>query len=433
MTRGRAMPTMQVDRAGRGSLVNSAICVRPPDLVFDRWATSSISSAPTARISIRTTMRSRSFSGIGPTPDEVQGPRNLLFRDGCNALGYSSEPISRNVRGCRGSGECFTGCRSRAKQSMDVSYVPGGDAPGARVHFGAGAAIRQWGRRVTGVEGQVVAPFTGRVRVARFRVGREAVVLAAGCMATPVLLQQSDDLANASGQVGENLQFHPGGDRGRLPRPGRSAVRCDPGLSIPGLPATRASSSRRSGHRRSPSCACRASGTNCSGHFGEIPNSVRLRRDRQHAPLAGNREGALSRPRSGDALEWRLHPDDAVILRRALQVIAQIFFAAGAEKILPGVSGLPDVISNGRGSSDPAIPSEARLRPSDGRSITSSARRACTETRGAAWWTRTAAVTTSIISTSRIPASSRSARRSIRCSRSWRSRTARQALEPARL
>ena len=43
------------------------------------------------------------------------------FRDGCDALGIASEPISRNVRGCRGSGECFTGCRSRAKQSMDIT------------------------------------------------------------------------------------------------------------------------------------------------------------------------------------------------------------------------------------------------------------------------------------------------------------------------
>ena len=45
----------------------------------------------------------------------------------------TSEPIARNVRGCRGSGECFTGCRSRAKQSVDVSYVPAALRAGARV------------------------------------------------------------------------------------------------------------------------------------------------------------------------------------------------------------------------------------------------------------------------------------------------------------
>ena len=39
MTRGTTMPTMQAVALGGGSLVNSAICVRPPDSVFDRWAT----------------------------------------------------------------------------------------------------------------------------------------------------------------------------------------------------------------------------------------------------------------------------------------------------------------------------------------------------------------------------------------------------------
>ena len=65
------------------------------------------------------------------------------------------------------------------------------------------------GRRAVGVTGRVVAPFTGRPSF-EVRVRARRVVLAAGCMATPVLLQKSGDLANASGQVGANLQFHPG-------------------------------------------------------------------------------------------------------------------------------------------------------------------------------------------------------------------------------
>ena len=43
------------------------------------------------------------------------------------------------------------------------------------------------GRRVWGVEGRVVEPFTGRPG-AHFRIHARVVVLAAGCMATPVLL-----------------------------------------------------------------------------------------------------------------------------------------------------------------------------------------------------------------------------------------------------
>ena len=52
-------------------------------------------------------------------------------------------------------------------------------------------------------------PFTGKSSH-RFRINSRAVVLAAGCMATPVILRKSGDIANRSRQVGENLQFHPG-------------------------------------------------------------------------------------------------------------------------------------------------------------------------------------------------------------------------------
>ena len=209
-TRGTMISTMQAIALGGGSLVNSAICVRPPSFVFDRWAerlglehTSSPELAPHFDAVA-------GFLGISATPEELAGQRNLLFKRGCNELGYSSESMPRNVRGCRGSGECFTGCRSRAKQSMDISYLPAAIEHGARVLTSAQVQRVLWqGTRVTGVEGQVAEPFTGRLSH-RFRVDAKVVVLAAGCMATPVLLQKSGDLANRSGQVGRNLQFHPG-------------------------------------------------------------------------------------------------------------------------------------------------------------------------------------------------------------------------------
>ena len=43
-------------------------------------------------------------------------------------------------------------------------------------------------------------------------------------------------------------------------------------------------------------------------------------------------------------ISWQLHPDDVATLVRALYVLAEIFFAAGAKRILPGVHGMPDVL-----------------------------------------------------------------------------------------
>ncbi len=43
-------------------------------------------------------------------------------------------------------------------------------------------------------------------------------------------------------------------------------------------------------------------------------------------------------------LHWRLHPEDVRILAHALWTLAEIFFAAGARSIVPGVHGIPDEI-----------------------------------------------------------------------------------------
>ncbi len=349
MTRGTVMPTMQAIALGGGSLVNSAICVRPPDTVFERWATG---------FDLERTNRAEldphydaiaTFLGIAATPENVQGRRNLLFRDACNALGVSSEPIERNVRGCRGSGECFTGCRSRAKQSMDVSYVPAALRAGARVFTSVQVQqIHSIGRRVTGVSGQVVAPFSRgsrRGRSHRFRIDAKAIVLAAGCTATPVLLKQSGDLANASGQVGENLQFHPGlAIAGIFPdrvdpqfgatQGYQSLAFLDEGFKLETLWAPPPLLSMR----------FPGFGEELQSYFAEIPQMAVW-----DAIVSANRSlgRVKTRWRSLDpVLHWRIHPEDVAILRRSLRVIAELFFAAGARKILPGVQGVAEVMTS---------------------------------------------------------------------------------------
>ena len=349
MTSGTVMPTMQAIALGGGSLVNSAICVRPPDSVFDRWATEyELERTDRAHLDPHFDAVSE-FLGIAPTPESVQGRRNLLFRDACDAMGITSEPISRNVKGCRGSGECFTGCRSRAKQSMDVSYVPAALRAGARVLTSVQVQqIRHSGRHVTGVSGQVVAPFSGgssRGRSHHFKITAKAVVLAAGCTATPILLKHSDDLANASGQVGENLRFHPGAAIAGVfpeavdPQFGatqgyQSLAYLEEGFKLETLWAPPPLLSMRfPGY-----------GADLQALFAEIPQMAVW-----DAIVSANRSTGTVKARWRSlepSLRWKIHPEDVAIMRRSLHVIAQLFFAAGAKKILPGIQGLPDVMTN---------------------------------------------------------------------------------------
>ena len=121
--RGKSMfPTMQAIALGGGSVVNSAIAVRPPDWVFEKWSETSGISLDMPEFS-KNFQRVEDFLGIEKTSEDALHERNLLFK-GCDALGISSEPCPRNVKKCKASGECFSGCRAGAKQSTDVSYVP---------------------------------------------------------------------------------------------------------------------------------------------------------------------------------------------------------------------------------------------------------------------------------------------------------------------
>jgi choline dehydrogenase-like flavoprotein len=340
-TRGTVMPTMQAIALGGGSLVNSAICVRPPDFVFERWE---------GGFELERTRRSDldphfdavgEFLGVATTPENVQGRRNLLFRQGCEGLGVESEPIARNVRGCRGSGECFTGCRSRAKQSMDISYVPAAIRLGARVLTSLQVQeVRKEGNRVSGVQGQVVAPFTGQASH-RFRVDAKVVVLAAGCMATPVILGKSGNLANRSGQVGRNLQFHPGvAIAGIFPEPTQPQFGATQGYQS--LAFLHEGFKLESLWAPSSVLVVRMPGfgEELLARLGEVPRmAVWDAIASTHRSLGS----VKSRWKSMEpAIAWRLHPQDLHVLTRALYVLAQLFFAAGAEKIVPGVLGLPE-------------------------------------------------------------------------------------------
>jgi choline dehydrogenase-like flavoprotein len=340
-TKGSVLSTMQAICLGGGSVVNSAICPRPPDFVFDRWS---------SRFDLSNTTREAldphfdavgEFLGIGPTPDDVQGRRNLLFRDGCDALGYSSESMPRNVKGCRGSGECFTGCRNRAKQSMDISYIPAAIGYGARVLTSVQVQrVLSEGNRVIGVEGQVAEPFTGRLSH-KFRVDADIVVLAAGCMATPVLLQHSGNLANRSGEVGQNLQFHPG----------VAVAAVFPDRVDPQFGATQGYQSLQfleEGFKLEtlwappPALAIRipGSGRELQNRFMEMSRLAVW-----DAIISADRSlGTVkARSRSMDPdLRWNLHPEDVKTMTRALWVLAEICFAAGAEKVLTGVQGVAE-------------------------------------------------------------------------------------------
>ena len=208
-TRGNTvMPSMQPRNLGGGSVWNSAICMRLPQFVLDRWeADHGLKGFSTGSLD-RHFDAVESFMGVKPVADNVMGPRNELFAQACNNVGFNATRIRRNENGCKGSGECFTLCPNDAKYSTDRRGIPELLELDGTVFTSVGAhELIKDGRRVQGVRGFVVDPISYK-RSHKVEIRAKVTVLAAGALATPEILQRSN-VGNK--MVGQNLRFHPGG------------------------------------------------------------------------------------------------------------------------------------------------------------------------------------------------------------------------------
>lgn len=162
-------------------------------------------------------------------------------------------------------------------------------------------------------------------------------------MATPVLLQRSGDLANRSGQVGRNLQFHPG--------TAAAGVFAEP-IDV-GFGATQSYQSLhylRDGFKLETLWTAPAAlavrmpgvGAGLVDHLAALPRTAVF-----DAICSTHRSLGRVRARFGSldpAIHWRLHPEDARLMLRSVEVLCRLLLAAGAERVLPGVHGLPEVI-----------------------------------------------------------------------------------------
>lgn len=207
VTRGNVfLPTLQARCVGGGSVFNSAICMRALPSALRRWADEhGVIGCGEEDLAPHFDAVER-FMGVRPVADDVQGTRNTLFLQAARALGWAAGAIERNESGCIGSGECILGCRAGAKLSTDRRGLPEVLALGGRLLASARVdGLLASGRRVRGVQG-TLCDATGRATPYRFRVTARATVLAAGTIATPVLLRASG-IRHAG--VGDNLRFHP--------------------------------------------------------------------------------------------------------------------------------------------------------------------------------------------------------------------------------
>jgi choline dehydrogenase-like flavoprotein len=273
---------------------------------------------------------------VRPVQRDVIGGNGGLMARGAGKLGITGRVIERIEDGCRGSNRCLQGCPHAAKLSMERSLLPRACGNGARVLTGARAErIVTGGGRAQGVRGRL----THSRR--RFHVvARKGVVLGASATGSPVLLRRSG-LRGAA--VGGHFQAHPGcGLAGVFDEEVR-----------PWAGATQSWESAHHWERRFKLeslglplglmlARIPGFGRTLSGHLGELGHvalwgvQVRARAEGRVRPGFGG----------SPAIRYDLTPEDMGTLQEGTRVLAEMFFAAGAREVWPGIHGLPERLTS---------------------------------------------------------------------------------------
>ncbi|MBI5104746.1 MAG: GMC family oxidoreductase [Solirubrobacterales bacterium] len=308
---------------GGTTVVNSGTCFRTPDRVLARWRAEHGLEDLTPQALAPVFDRVEDTIGVARVPADLAGGNAAVVRRGAEALGVSGDFLLRNARGCVGSGVCAFGCPSGAKQHMGATY--------ARLAVEAGAEV------VTGARVREVVVERGAVREAvadGVRVRAPLVVVAAGTLLTPGLLRRSGIRSPA---LGRNLTIHPASAaravmdedvdpwRG-VPQSYYVDELAEDGIMLEGIAgppdqAAMATPGRGDLHRE------RMLAVRRTASFGVMVSDG----------ATGSVREVLGRP----LVRYDLHPRDAERFRRGFELLARIFFAAGAREVLVPLGGVP--------------------------------------------------------------------------------------------
>jgi choline dehydrogenase-like flavoprotein len=203
-TADQSVGILQGRGLGGSTLHNTGLVVPPPEGILERWREENglpLEPEVTGRYA------TEAIETLGATriPEADINANNEALRRGAGALGWRARIPLHNRAVCSGCGYCMLGCAYNRKFNASLTTLPDAAAGGAKLVVQAAA------RRISGPAGArrvecTVSGDAGRGAGTSFTVEAEVVVVAAGAVDTPALLQRSR-LGN--GRVGEGLRLHP--------------------------------------------------------------------------------------------------------------------------------------------------------------------------------------------------------------------------------
>lgn len=203
-----AIPFVEGRCVGGSTTINGGMTWRPPTRIMDDWAreTGDMTLGPGGMAPFFDRVEER----INAKPQAAYsvGNDNRIMARGAKALGWDYQENHRNQDKCVGANNCGFGCPTGAKQSTLLSYMPRAMKAGARclTEIRVERLIIEGGQCV-GVIGRTYDPHT-RKPTHEVEVRGRAVVIACGAIQTPYLLLRHRQ-ARRSKQLGRNLLLHP--------------------------------------------------------------------------------------------------------------------------------------------------------------------------------------------------------------------------------
>ena len=315
---------------GRGvggtTTINSGTCFRTPAPVLEMWRERFGLDAYTPDELDPYFRRVERVINVSQVPPELAGRNAEVVKRGADALGWANDFIYRNVRGCVGSGVCAFGCPTSAKQSANLTYAPLAWRAGATTYTGAKATHIELAR---GRARAVTARTTGG---GRLRVETGTVVVACGAIHTPLFLRRNG-LGGPSGELGRNLAIHPA-----------TAVRAlfdeeiDMARGVPQSLYIDEFADERivfEGAAGPPDYLAMSLPFSRERHRELM---LRYRRFSQFGVMVSDLSRGRVRERFGRAeIAYDLNSDDTLAFKRGIELLCELYFAAGAREVLPPV------------------------------------------------------------------------------------------------
>lgn len=182
---------LQGRAVGGTTLVNWTTSIRTPAKTLAHWA--QVAGLKNASEAEMAPWFERAEQRLGVAPWAMApNANNGLLRDGCEKLGWHWKTVPRNVRGCWNLGYCGFGCPTNAKQSMLVTTIPAAlDQGMVLLHHARAQRLLIKNGRVEGIEALALDPSTRRPSGVKLQLRARHYVLAGGAINTPALLLRS--------------------------------------------------------------------------------------------------------------------------------------------------------------------------------------------------------------------------------------------------